>query len=88
VILIIATVNYARDPAHHLRTAQGQKEPALGRRPERVPAGIQQPANLLLKGRNPSGVLGIEVPGKVDEVFKFRTSFNNNDLDAGRERSV
>jgi hypothetical protein len=69
VELIIATINYARDPAHHLRTAPGQKEPALGRRPERVPAGIQQSANLLLKGRNPVGVLSIEIPGEVDEVL-------------------
>jgi len=42
----------------------GPEKPALGRRPERVPAGIQQPANFLLKWRNPSGIPGIEFPGR------------------------
>jgi len=68
--LIIASIDDARDPAHRLGTAPGQKKPPLGRRPERVPAGIQQPANLLLKGRNPSGVFGIEIPRETDEVLQ------------------
>ena len=48
VELIIAPINDARDPAHRLRTTPGQKKLAFGRRPKRVPAGIQQPANFLL----------------------------------------
>jgi hypothetical protein len=40
----------ARDPSHCLRTASGQKEGAFGKLPERVSAGVQHPANLLLKG--------------------------------------
>jgi len=88
VELIIATIYDAGDPAHRLRTAPGQKEPPLGGRPERMPAWVQQPANFLLEGRDPSGVRGIEGPWEIYKLLEFRTSFHNDDLYAGHELCV
>jgi hypothetical protein len=64
----VTAVNDARDPSHRLRTASGKKKNALGKLPKRVLAGVQRPANLLLKRGNPLGIAGIDLPWEVDEV--------------------
>src|SRR5512141_679797 len=53
VTLVITTIYNAHDPSHRLRTASRQKEDAFRKLPERMPAGVQHPANLFLEGRNP-----------------------------------
>jgi hypothetical protein len=68
VDLVVTAVNDARDPSHRLRTASGKKKDALGKLPERVLAGVQHPANLLLKRGNPFGIAGIDLPWEVNEV--------------------
>jgi hypothetical protein len=78
----------ARDPSHRLRTASGQKEDAFGKLPERVSAGVQQPANLLLKRGDPVGILSIDPPWQVDEVLQFRSAICSNDLHAGHDCSL
>jgi hypothetical protein len=62
-------IDDARDPSHRLRTSSGQKEDAFGKLPERVSAGVQQPANLLLKRGNPVGVFSIDPPWQANEVL-------------------
>jgi hypothetical protein len=69
VELVIMTVYDACNPSHRLRTPSSQKEDALGKLPERVFVGVEHPANLLLKGRNPSGVIRIDSPWEVNEVL-------------------
>jgi hypothetical protein len=59
---------HTRDPSHRLRTASRKKQDALGKLPERVLAGVQHPANLLLKRGNPLGIAGINLPWEVDEI--------------------
>ena len=67
--LVIITIYDARDPSHRLRTASRQKEDALGKLPERMFAGVQHPANLILKGGDPVGVLSVDPPWQVNEVL-------------------
>jgi len=50
VELVIMTIYGVGDPSHHLRTASGREEDAFGKLPERMPTGVQHPANLLLEG--------------------------------------
>jgi hypothetical protein len=63
------TIYDARDPSHRLRTASGQKDDALGKLPERMSAGVQHPANFLLKRGDPVGILSIDLPWQVYEVL-------------------
>ena len=67
--LVIVSIYDARDPAHRLRTAPGQKEDALGKLPKWVMLRVKEPANLFLEGRNPVGMLGIDAPRQVNEVL-------------------
>ncbi len=76
-------VDDAGDPAHCLRTASGQKQAALGKLPERMPPGVQQPANVLLQRGHPFRVLGIDLPGQINEVFEGRAFFGSNDFQVG-----
>jgi len=69
VELVIVLIYDPRNPSHRLRTASGQKENALGKLPERVLLRVQQPANIFLKGRNPGGVPGIDLPWQINEVL-------------------
>ena len=80
-------IDDTRDPSHRLRATSGQKEDALGKLPERVSAGIQHPANLLLEGRDPFGVLRIYFPGQVDKVLELRSAFHSNDFNDGHDCS-
>jgi hypothetical protein len=78
--LVIKTVYDAGDPSDGLRSASGQKKDTLGGLPDGVPGRVQQPANVLLKGRNPFRVRSIDLPWKIYEVFQLRFSFNGNDI--------
>jgi hypothetical protein len=69
VALGIISIDDARYSADGLRTATGEKEDALGKLPERVTAGVQEPANLFFEGRHPVGVGGVNSPWQINEVL-------------------
>jgi hypothetical protein len=69
VDLVGVAIDDAGDSAHRLRTASGEKKDALGKLPERMAVGVQNPADLFLQGRNPLGVGSIDTPWQVNEAL-------------------
>jgi hypothetical protein len=71
VALVVITIYNAGDPSYRFRIPADQKEYALGKLPEWVLARVQHPTNLRSKGWDPVGVLGIDVPGQINELLQF-----------------